>query len=86
MNEMNKLRGILARSVDTGKMPKGCSPVDVFQLFEIYTRLTKYGVCSFFSQSAKDVLDKCGIPLVENYDGVGWTATNIYSGKVEDEE
>lgn len=68
---MEKLRAYLEKWID-GKKVKDIkvTPVDIYNLIDIYNDIIKKRKPEFISGNVKNVLDKCGIETVEC--GIGW--------------
>lgn len=58
---MEKLRKLLEKIIDFGKLPKNCSLVDVDILFSVYNELARHEYPEFISLNVKNILEKCGI-------------------------
>ena len=71
---MNKLKDILDKAYDTGKLPRGWT-LALFRTFEtVYYELLKYGTSETISPEIKNTLLKCGMTCREN--GIGWVIYN----------
>lgn len=69
---MEKLRDILEKIFDDGKLPKNITPYMAGRLYDIYNSLISGREESFIEAEINDILSKCGIKT--RIQGVGWIA------------
>ena len=67
---MRGLKTILDRVDDCGRFPKGCAPIDVYELRSCYDRVRDGGAFYTVIKNVADICDKCGLVVV--VDGIGW--------------
>lgn len=70
---MKKLKEIIDKAYNFGKLPKGCHLADFRVLEIVYDDLKNNKESAFFQGTVKSILDKCGIKTTEY--GIGWIAT-----------
>lgn len=69
---MKKLKALIERAYQVGKLPYGI-PLASFRILEnVYDTLSQKQTKEFISSDVKMVLDKCGIKTRER--GIGWVA------------
>lgn len=72
IDNMNKLKNIIIKATDFGKMPKGFSPYMVQELVRIYHNLLTNQESEFLAKEIMELLQKCNIKIRES--GIGWVA------------
>ena len=70
LRSIKKLRELIEKVMDTGKMPKGMTLCEFRELVSAYNALASGENFTTIQQNVRDTLEKCGLRTA--VDGIGW--------------
>lgn len=67
-----RVLGQFLEKASNGGAMQGCTPVDIYSLMGVYSKLENGMTATFVSANMYKVLEKCGIKVKPQ--GIGWVA------------